>query len=248
MKKIRYLFIMVFLAASILGLIACKDVEINGIDDFPGEDELSLLIEKALLEDESLEEINIVKSEIIASFMEGDNYIVLANIYKLGFIPREGIFEISSGLTSPMEIHLQEIDGSFQVNNTIYPMDGSEFTKSVKKMSRDNKIWYNKLLQSQNSYDKVYNHMLLKLEKDLLEREISGYTHHISMVPAYSEDVILLKDLKNIPSGNVGIAREDEYYRAKDQIGIVNWPHYRGVLYNIETGISIERFFDEFPY
>ena len=183
----------------------------------------------------------------MASFEDETKQIVLANIYQMGFIPEEGRFISSSGAMFPVEIQY-EIDDKKLVNPlVIYPLDGSEFSSSLKKMSRNNIKWYKQLMESQNSYHRIYNDMIQKLKKEIVENNLDGYIHTKDEIPNYTEDIIFLEALKNEPKGNIAVVKEEAYFKAKNEIGKVNWPHYEGILFNEATGIAVEAIFDEFP-
>lgn len=216
--------------------------------DYLTEAQLINLVEETMKQEPREEnEIQITKAEIVASFEDETKQIVLANIYQMGFIPEEGRFISSSGAMFPVEIQY-EIDDKKLVNPlVIYPLDGSEFSSSLKKMSRNNIKWYKQLMESQNSYHRIYNDMIQKLKKEIVENNLDGYIHTKDEIPNYTEDVIFLEELKNEPKSNIGIVKEEAYFRAKNQIGKVNWPHYEGILFNEATGIVVESIFDEFP-
>ena len=74
-----------------------------------------------------------------------------------------------------------------------------------------------------------------------------GYIHTKDEIPNYTEDIIFLEALKNEPKGNIAVVKEEAYFKAKNEIGKVNWPHYEGILFNEATGIAVEAIFDEFP-
>lgn len=216
--------------------------------DYLTEAQLINLVEETMKQEPREEnEIQITKAEIVASFEEETKQIVLANIYQMSFIPEEGSFLSSSGAMFPVEIQY-EIDDRKLVNPlVIYPLNGSEFSSSLKKMSRNNIKWYNQLMESQNAYHRIYNDMIQKLKKEIVENNLDGYIHTKDEIPNYTEDIIFLEALKNEPKGNIAVVKEEAYFKAKNEIGKVNWPHYEGILFNEATGIAVEAIFDEFP-
>ena len=137
-------------------------------------DLINLVEETMKQEPREENEIQITKAEIVASFEEETKQIILANIYQMSFIPEEGSFLSSSGAMFPVEIQY-EIDDKKLVNPlVIYPLDGSEFSSSLKKMSRNNIKWYNQLMESQNAYHRIYNDMIQKLKKEIVENNLDG--------------------------------------------------------------------------
>ena len=245
MKINKYLFFLIVLIL-FTGVSAAYFLKEDISNTFPSEKELTELVEHTM-SDYPSDEIQITNAEIVASFKENNRHVVLANIYQMGFIPKEGIFELGSGAMFPVEIHFTEDENSLEMSDIIYPLDGSEFSNSIQKMSRNNVLWYKALMDSQNSYHKVYNSIILKLKNHLDENEISGYNHLIDQIPGYESNIVLLRNLKNEPDGNIGITKRYVYDNAKKEIGKVNWPHYKGIMYNEATGIVIETIFDEFP-
>ena len=237
---------LLFISISIL-TGCCINQTVNETELTYGDDLINLVEETMKQEPREENEIQITKAEIVASFEDETKQIVLANIYQMGFIPEEGRFISSSGAMFPVEIQY-EIDDRKLVNPlVIYPLNGSEFSSSLKKMSRNNIKWYNQLMESQNAYHRIYNDMIQKLKKEIVENNLDGYIHTKDEIPNYTEDIIFLEALKNEPKGNIAVVKEEAYFKAKNEIGKVNWPHYEGILFNEATGIAVEAIFDEFP-
>ena len=247
---IKKIFIIVVTCIfTIITLTSCSKKSQSDTDIvLPTDETLVDFIEETMKEEpREPNEIQIIKAEIVAVFKENDYQVVLANIYKLWFIPRDTLFESSSGAMFPVEIHYKIVEGSFLNTDIVYTMDGSGFSDSVKKMSRNNMNWYNKLMRSQNSYHRIYNPMIEKLKSHIQASDMKNYIHEVNNIPGYKVDVFFFEDLKNEPKGNVAVVKKEEYYEAKEQIGKENWPHYKGVLFNKATGIAIDSVFDEFP-
>ncbi len=192
-------------------------------------------------------EIPIIKAEIVALFEEDEKQIVLANIYQLGFIPQDGIFLSGSGGMVPVELRYELEDGKPVDPTIIYPIDGEGFLESLREMSRGNEQWYSKLLESQSSHRRIYNEMILKLKDEVEKNDLEGYVHTIDTIPGYTENVLIFEDPKNEPTGNIAVVREEDYLKAKNEIGKVNWPHYEGILFNEATGLAMLEIFDDFP-
>lgn len=252
MERTNKNFVLIISAIFIINMlifISCTKNKQNTVNEkSPKELELVEFIEETMKETPKEEnEIQIIKADIVATFEENDDQVVLANIYELGFIPKDGVFTSSSGAMFPVEIHYAIVEDGFTKTSVIYTMDGSEFSSSVKKMSRNNTEWYNELMESQNSYHQIYNPIIEKLKSHIDKHGMKDYIHNINQIPEYEKDVIHLKNLENEPKGNIAVVKRTDYYAAKEEIGIENWPHYKGILFNEATGICVESIFDEFP-
>ncbi len=242
----------IILTLILLILIIVTAYEKNGSlikdTDFLTGSELITLVEATMRQEpKEKDEIRIIKVEIVASFEEAGKQIVLANIYQMGFIAKDGIFLSSSGAMFPVEIRYEKKNEIPAEPLIIYSSDGSEFLSSVKKMSRNNENWYKRLLESQNSYHRIYNDIIQRLREETHRKNMKGYVHDKDKIPNYNENVLFFENMQNEPKGNIAVVKKSQYYKAKDEIGKVNWPHYKGLLFNKATGIAVESIFDEFP-
>ncbi len=238
-KKYFLIIIMLFL------FTACANNRMTELDpEAYSEDFIKELVrenELAYLKDDDI--YTSVYVEIVNAFEEDGLDVVLANAIIEGYSYNDGVFVSESGALITLEYHFK--DG--KLIETIYPMDGAAFSKSLKKMSRGNRAIYEKMMDHQGSYLKHYDLLMEDLKKEATKNGLTDFTHSKDSVVEIIGSCVVLENLKNEPKGCLAFVKEEDYKAGKDQIGKKNWPHADAVILHKETGIVVKGIIDEFP-
>lgn len=190
--------------------------------------------------------LNIIIADYAGKFMEGDSLSFIAYVDHSGFNFKEGIFERVSGRMSPIEVkYIKNTDNDkeniYSFKEVIYPIDGTDYEKSILEMTRQNQEILNKLKESEKNQEQTYYKMMdhLKIEAD--KAGLKNYQHKVNEVPGFDKGVQLIENSSIHIKDTIQIISKSDYERLKN-VSSGEKSHTEtadGVLYDKKTGIAV---------
>ncbi len=223
MKKFLRLF---FLIGIILSLSSCSNVE--EITDY-------IDVKKIEQDIRSFEQIDPKNLEIVAvlkgkEFTKANSTSVIINLAHIKYSFRDGVFSEEEGSSSPAELIYKKTADGYELENIIYPLDGSQYTQSVRKMTRNNNILRSKV-DCFNEYGVV--NALAKKAEDLGLKE---FKHTLETIPKLDAERVMLPttDENIVELGNL-----IDYNKERAEGDDHSWQYIDGIRFYINEGIAI---------
>lgn len=185
-------------------------------------------------------------THLVKDFFEDGKLIFLATVVNENYSFKNGIFNLESGYTTPMEIrYVLDDDKNYVFDERIEAQDGAGYGPSIKKMARNDDDIYDKLMFSdsrKNHYDELMEDLLYVAQ----EKDLDNYTYKLEDIPGYKDDVVYIEKGPNHIPGTIEIAKKKDYEEAKGRVGKENWTYCEGVVYHKDTGIAVKGIIDYF--
>lgn len=185
-------------------------------------------------------------THLVKDFFEDGKLIFLATVVNQNYSYKNGIFDLESGYTVPMEIrYVLDQDKNFVFDERIEAQDGAGYGPSVKKMARGDDAISDKLMfagEVKENYDSLMEELFYLAQ----ESGLKDFTHKLEEIPGYEKDVVYIEKGPNHIPGTIEIAKKKDYEEAKEKVGKENWTYCEGVVYHKATGIAVKGIIDYF--
>lgn len=210
---------------------------------------LGLLLSNQVQNIESMKnpgDYQIYYTHLVKDFFEDGKLIFLATVVNQNYSYKNGIFDLESGYTVPMEIrYVLDKDKNFVFDERIEAQDGAGYGPSVKKMARGDDAISDKLMfagEVKENYDSLMEELFYLAQ----EKGLKDFTHKLEEIPGYEKDVVYIEKGPNHIPGTIEIAKKKDYEEAKEKVGKENWTYCEGVVYHKATGIAVKGIIDYF--